>query len=43
MCPLCLSTVTLAASGAVSGAGALGIAASRWRRWLRRSRERVRR
>ena len=41
MCPLCLSSVTLAASGAISGAGAIGVAARRWRRWLGRYRHRA--
>jgi hypothetical protein len=40
MCPLCITTALLSAGGITSGAGAIAIAASKWRtlqRWLCRS------
>ena len=42
MCPLCITTAVLSAAGASSGAGAIAVAASRWRsaalvgQWLAR-------
>jgi hypothetical protein len=31
MCPLCITTAVLSAAGATSGAGAIGLAAGKWR------------
>jgi hypothetical protein len=38
MCPVCLTTAALSAAGVSSGAGALALAAGKWRamgNWLR--------
>jgi hypothetical protein len=35
MCPVCITTGVLTAAGATSGAGAMALAASKWRAVLR--------
>ena len=40
MCPVCMTTAALVATGSTSGAGVLGLVAVTFR-WLRRRRDRV--
>lgn len=41
MCPLCMTTAAVIAASTTAGAGALGFAAVKLRRWRRKHRERI--